>query len=665
MKRKSKAFIAAFLSLCLIATTVLVSTGNAFASDANDSNGLVSVSYAQGYEGDTVKVTASYTNNQGTAGFEFRLYYDTDVLELVKTTLSEDVFVEDVVVLGDKNADAKITNFISYAVALTKDNTKNGELYTAEFKIKEGAAIGTSVLKITDLAPSNLAGEYLSVNSVYGSVRVLCKHADTEEVVKEAVTCTKDGVTEVICKKCGDLIDTKTVKSTGHKFGEYEVVTEATCSKDGLKRRTCSVCNEVEEVKIPATGNHTAVTKVTKKATCTTAGEKVTKCSVCDKVLSTEEIPATGHKFGEYEVVTEATCSKDGLKRRTCSVCNEVEEVKIPATGKHTAVTEITKKATCTTAGEKVTKCSVCDKVLSTEEIPATGHKFGEYEVVTEATCSKDGLKRRTCSVCNEVEEVKIPATGKHTAVTEITKKATCTTAGEKVTKCSVCDKVLSTEEIPATGHKYSDYVIKKDATETEDGILERTCTVCGETEKVTIPKLESLKTEVKDEKAENPLASQYTKGEDITFTAIGIGMDNVNPQAGDMRYVPAKWSINPSGEWTSAPYTATFAVANAGDYELKVVYNREVYKDGKWVADGVTITSKTAITIAEKAETPDNGNNGNTNNDSTTPSGDASTDNNASVSTGDTSIYVMIMAVIMIMVSAAVIVEKSRKAVK
>ena len=584
MKRKSKAFIAAFLSVCLIATTVLVSTGNAFAGDANV--GELAVTSAQGYEGDTVKVTVSYNNNQGTAGFEFRMYYDPDVLELVKTTLSEDVFIEDVVILGDKNANEKMTNFVSYAVAMAKDNKKSGELYTVEFKIKDGAAIGNTELKITDLVPSNFNGDLITVNSKNSYVKVLCKHADTEEVVKEAVTCTKDGVTEVKCKKCGELIDTKTVKSTGHKFGEYEVVTEA-------------------------------------------------------------------------------TCSKDGLKRRTCSVCNEVEEVKIPATGKHTAVTEITKKATCTTAGEKVTKCSVCDKVLSTEEIPATGHKFGEYKVVTEATCSKDGLKRRTCSVCNEVEEVKIPATGKHTAVTEITKKATCTTAGEKVTKCSVCDKVLSTEEIPATGHKYSDYVIKKDATETEDGILERTCTVCGETEKVTIPKLESLKTEVKDEKAENPLASQYTKGEDITFTAIGIGMDNVNPQAGDMRYVPAKWSINPSGEWTSAPYTATFAVANAGDYELKVVYNREVYKDGKWVADGVTITSKTAITIAEKAETPDNGNNGNTNNDSTTPSGDASTDNNASVSTGDTSIYVMIMAVIMMMASAAVIVEKSRKAVK
>ena len=505
MKRKSKAIIAAFLSLCLIATTVIVSTGNAFAGDANV--GELAVTSAQGYEGDTVKVTVSYNNNQGTAGFEFRMYYDPDVLELVKTTLSEDVFIEDVVILGDKNANEKMTNFVSYAVAMAKDNKKSGELYTVEFKIKDGAAIGNTELKITDLVPSNFDGDLIMVNSKNSYVKVLCKHADTEEVVKEAVTCTKDGVTEVKCKKCGDLIDTKTVK--------------------------------------------------------------------------------------------------------------------------------------------------------------ATGHKFGEYEVVTEATCSKDGLKRRTCSVCNEVEEVKIPATGKHTAVTEITKKATCTTAGEKVTKCGVCDKVLSTEEIPATGHKYSDYVIKKDASETEDGILERTCTVCGETEKVTISKLESLKTEVKDEKAENPLASQYTKGEDITFTAIGIGMDNVNPQAGDMRYVPAKWSINPSGEWTSAPYTATFAVANAGDYELKVVYNREVYKDGKWIADGVTITSKTAITIAEKAETPDNGNNGNTNNDSTTPSGDASTDNNASVSTGDTSIYVMIMAVIMMMASAAVIVEKSRKAAK
>ena len=132
--------IAGFLSLCLIATTVLVSTGNAFASDANV--GELAVTSAQGSEGDTVKVTVSYNNNQGTSGFEFRMYYDPDVLELVKTTLSEDVFIEDVVILGDKNANEKMTNFVSYAVAMAKENKKSGELYTVEFKIKDGVAIG-------------------------------------------------------------------------------------------------------------------------------------------------------------------------------------------------------------------------------------------------------------------------------------------------------------------------------------------------------------------------------------------------------------------------------------------------------------------------------------------------------------------------------------------
>ena len=62
--------IAAFLSLCLIATTVIVSIGNAFAGNAfaGDANvGELTVTSAQGCEGDTVKVMVSYNNNQGTS----------------------------------------------------------------------------------------------------------------------------------------------------------------------------------------------------------------------------------------------------------------------------------------------------------------------------------------------------------------------------------------------------------------------------------------------------------------------------------------------------------------------------------------------------------------------------------------------------------------------
>ena len=56
-------------------------------------------------------------------------------------------------------------------------------LYTVEFKIKGGAAIGNTELKITDLVPSNFDGDLITVNSKNSYVKVLCKHADTSHIV--------------------------------------------------------------------------------------------------------------------------------------------------------------------------------------------------------------------------------------------------------------------------------------------------------------------------------------------------------------------------------------------------------------------------------------------------------------------------------------------------
>lgn len=41
-----------------------------------------------------------------------------------------------------------------------------------------------------------------------------------------------------------------------HTWTEYETVTANTCGKDGKKSRYCTVCEEVDEVVIPKTGNH-------------------------------------------------------------------------------------------------------------------------------------------------------------------------------------------------------------------------------------------------------------------------------------------------------------------------------------------------------------------------------------------------------------------------
>lgn len=103
---------------------------------------------------------------------------------------------------------------------------------------------------------------------------------------------------------------------------------------------------------------------------------------------------------------------------------------------------------------------------------------------------------------------------------------------------------------------------------------------------------------------------STLLTGNRITFTVTGAGMDNLSPNEGDVRYVPASWSVNPSGTWTEPPYTATFTISRAGNYTLRVVFNREVYTSSAWVADGTTDTQSVSFEIAESDDVPQTGDN-------------------------------------------------------
>ena len=72
-----------------------------------------------------------------------------------------------------------------------------------------------------------------------------------------------------------------------------------------------------------------------------------------------------------------------------------------------------------------------------------------------------------------------------------------------------------------------------------------------------------------------------------IKFTAEGGGMNIEEPIEGDVRYVPVKWQGLSEGTWKKAPYMATVRAEKNGTYTLKVTFDRQVYKDGKWVSDG------------------------------------------------------------------------------
>ena len=74
-----------------------------------------------------------------------------------------------------------------------------------------------------------------------------------------------------------------------------------------------------------------------------------------------------------------------------------------------------------------------------------------------------------------------------------------------------------------------------------------------------------------------------YTTQSKISFTAVGAGMDNDSPKNGDTRYVPMKWTVINTNIWNSAPYTASFGLAQSGDYTLQVIFRQQAYDGSMW----------------------------------------------------------------------------------
>ncbi|MBQ4601287.1 MAG: hypothetical protein IJB24_00370, partial [Clostridia bacterium] len=78
-------------------------------------------------------------------------------------------------------------------------------------------------------------------------------HSEGETVTVDAA-CTADGSVTTYCSVCNAVISVQVIRSEGHKFSDWQTVTEPTDTDHGLMRRTCSVCDTSEDKLIPATG---------------------------------------------------------------------------------------------------------------------------------------------------------------------------------------------------------------------------------------------------------------------------------------------------------------------------------------------------------------------------------------------------------------------------
>lgn len=145
-----------------------------------------------------------------------------------------------------------------------------------------------------------------------------------------------------------------------------------------------------------------------------------------------------------------------------------------------------------------------------------------------------------------------------------------------------------------------------------------------------------------------------YTTQSKISFEAFGAGMENTSPRAGDVRYEPQKWKVINTNSWQGAPYSATFGITKAGNYTLKVLFERQKYNGEDWVAEGENDTKQVNFSIAQ-GETV-----------TTTPSAQQKNpDKKSAVETGDTTAimpFVIILIVAVICIAGVVVYKKKKK---
>ena len=145
-----------------------------------------------------------------------------------------------------------------------------------------------------------------------------------------------------------------------------------------------------------------------------------------------------------------------------------------------------------------------------------------------------------------------------------------------------------------------------------------------------------------------------YTTQSKISFEAFGAGMENTSPRAGDVRYEPQKWKVINTNSWQGAPYSATFGITKAGNYTLKVLFERQKYNGNEWVAEGENDTKQVNFSIAQgETVTP-------------TPSAQQKNpDKKSAVETGDTTAimpFVIILIVAVICIAGVVVYKKKKK---
>ena len=257
-------------------------------------------------------------------------------------------------------------------------------------------------------------------------------------------------------------------------------------------------------------------------------------------------------------------------------------------------------------ASEKEVDFSASDKIPVIYKLTRTAEDgktvTREYKVT--ATICKHDWKEVTCTeaaickLCGVTGEAALGHDWKEATCTEA---AVCKRCGIKGSAALGHDWTKATCKVKSTckrckitrgklaAHTWSKWKVTAEATHEKKGKKERKCGICKKKETKTLPKI-NLIGEADNNKIEGLTnGGNYATGANITFKAVGDRMDNKAPIEGDVRYLPVSWTCGTGkGDLNETnAYARTLQFTTAGTYTLNVTYERQLYKDGKWIAKG------------------------------------------------------------------------------
>lgn len=148
------------------------------------------------------------------------------------------------------------------------------------------------------------------------------------EVLVVRIPCEQDGVSKLICNKCGGTSELLFPK---HADSEWVIGTPAKCTEKGTNELKCVDCHTVfESRETPATG-HSYGEGVTVSPTCEERGYFLRSCKSCGYENKGNYVKANGHDKGEWTCTLVATKTEAGEEQISCLACEKVVETRVIA----------------------------------------------------------------------------------------------------------------------------------------------------------------------------------------------------------------------------------------------------------------------------------------------------------------------------------------------